>query len=88
MNPEKTWRKMYLQGADPSTQQATPCCDRMVADPGECCRRSMCSNSPPILHDGCRLHALCYALVSPLANEGLFFPEAIPGLRLCWVKHP
>lgn len=43
---------------------------------------------PSVLRDGCRLHALCYALVSPLAKEGLFFPEAIPGLRPCWVKHP
>lgn len=43
---------------------------------------------PSMLCNGCRLHALCYALFSPLANEGLFFPEAIPGLRPCRVKHP
>lgn len=43
---------------------------------------------PSVPHDGCKPHALCYALVSPLAIEGLFSPEAIPGLRPCWVKHP
>lgn len=43
---------------------------------------------PSMPCDACRLHALCHALVSPLANEGLFFPEAIPGLRPCRVKHP
>lgn len=37
---------------------------------------------------GCRLNALHHASVSPLANKGLLFPEAVPGLRPCPVKHP
>lgn len=37
---------------------------------------------------GCRLDALHRASVSPLANKGLLFPEAVPGLRPCPVKHP
>lgn len=37
---------------------------------------------------GCRLDALHCASVSPLANKGLLFPEAVPALRPCPVKHP
>ncbi|XP_061314874.1 semaphorin-4G isoform X1 [Pezoporus flaviventris] len=36
----------------------------------------------------CRFDALHCASVSPLANKGLLFPEAVPGLRPCPVNHP
>lgn len=79
---------MHLQAPGPSAQRAPPCCDRMVADPGVMLQKVTVLKLPSVLRDGCRLHALCYALVSPLATEGLFFPGAIPALRPCRVKHP
>lgn len=43
---------------------------------------------PSLPYVGCRLDASCRASVSPLANEGLLFPEVVPGLRPCQVKRP
>lgn len=75
----QTCRKMSLRVTKPSAAA-----ERTLSQGDAAGGRSAQTPLPA----GCRLDALRRVSISPLANEGLLFPEAVPGLRPCPVKRP